>query len=153
MIPNAYGPGDHLDPMKTHAFNGMVIRMIQARRAKDATFTIWGTGKPKREWIYVKDIARFIDTLLRNQTRDFVPVNLAQNKSYSIAKIAQTIKKNLDFKGKLIFDTVFPDGASVKQLDSVQFRHRFPGFAFTLLQDGIVETIKYYDNIHTLHFG
>lgn len=60
LIPNTYGPGDSTDPNKTHALNGMIIRMIRAKRNGDEEFEIWGTGKPVREWAYITDVAKII---------------------------------------------------------------------------------------------
>ena len=57
LIPNTFGPGDDIDPNKTHALNGMIIRMIKAKMNKSDEFEIWGSGNPVREWAYVDDVA------------------------------------------------------------------------------------------------
>ena len=63
IVPNCYGPGDSTDPNKTHALNGMIIRMIEAKKDNLTEFEIWGTGKPLREWLYVKDLAKYLSTV------------------------------------------------------------------------------------------
>ena len=144
IVPNAYGPGDYTDPNRTHALNGLVIRMLQAKHNKQPTFTIWGSGKPLREWIFVKDIARLFAMALQQSKLTNKPVNLAQKQGYSIADIAERICAIAEYKGKLVFDTNKPDGAPIKILDNTLFKQQFPDFNFTDLNDGIRETITYY---------
>lgn len=144
IVPNAFGPGDYLDPIKTHALNGMVIRMIQAKWKKSSEFQVWGTGKPMREWIYVKDLARFLSDVSDDTSSQIDPVNVAQNMAYSVAETALLIKEYIGYKGQLTFDTSFQDGAPIKQLDASVFTKTFPKFTFTPFHKGIKETVKYY---------
>ncbi len=144
LVPNSYGPGDYLDPNKTHALNGMIIRMLKAKAENQPEFEIWGTGKPKREWIYVKDLARLLVMALRANNPQIEPINLAQNKAYSIAKTAKIIMKLTGYKGKLVFNPKYQDGAMIKKLDDTLFRKKYPRFKFTPIGKGIKETIAYY---------
>ena len=88
LFPNTYGPGDSLDPNHTHALNGMVIRMLAAQSKGDKEFVVWGTGSPIREWAYIDD---FIEVLIRclNIEGQEYPINLGQEKGYSIAESAK----------------------------------------------------------------
>ena len=103
-MPNAYGPGDYTDPNRTHALNGMIIRMLKAKENDDKEFVIWGSGKPTREWIYVKDLARMLVESIESQGLQIDPVNIAQNHAYAIRETAEMIKELCNFKGLLIFD-------------------------------------------------
>jgi GDP-L-fucose synthase len=143
LIPNAYGPGDHTDPDKVHALNGIIIRLLESQRRSADSFEIWGTGTPVREWCYVEDAARIlVDSVeLDEQTN---PVNLAQNKGYSIAEIASLAARAMDYDVEFRFNTRYADGAAVKILDDSRFRAGWPDFAFTPIQDGIRTTIDYY---------
>ena len=147
LVPNAYGPGDYSDPNKTHALNGMIIRMLQVKKAKQPEFEIWGTGKPTREWIYVKDLAKMLVNAVEMNQKQIQPVNIAQNKAYSIRKTAEMIKELISYKGKLVFNTKYQDGAPIKKLDDKLFKSIYPEFTFTDIKEGIKETIKYYKNI------
>ena len=69
LVPNTFGPGDSTDPNKTHALNGMIIRMIQAQSRGDKEFEIWGTGSPIREWAYIDDISNVIWRRWRGRLR------------------------------------------------------------------------------------
>lgn len=144
LVANAYGPGDHLDPNKVHALNGIVIRLIQAQRRGDKEFVIWGTGKPLREWVYIEDVARMLADSVDRTDAQVYPVNLAQQKAWSITEIAQIGALALGYDVGFAFDTSKPDGAPVKILDDAQFRTGWPNFAFTPLDVGVQRTIAYF---------
>ena len=144
LVPNAYGPGDSHDPNKTHALNGMIIRMLKLKNEKDSEFEIWGTGKPIREWIYVDDIARILISGMNISDNFIFPVNVGQNKGYSIRETAEIISQSIDFKGKLSFNDQYQDGAPVKILDNNNFKKSFPNFKFSDHSEGIIKTVKYY---------
>ncbi len=144
LFPNTYGPGDSCDPKKTHALNGMVIRMLKAKRNGDKKFVVWGTGSPVREWAYIDD---FIESLVRALKLDNIPypVNIGQEKGYSIAESALLIKEECGFEGEIIFDTSYPDGDPTKIMSTTNFRRFFPDFEFYDHRKGIANTIKFYE--------
>ncbi len=119
--------------------------MLTAQKNNEDTFEIWGTGSPVREWIFIKDA---VNILIKALSLDEIiyPVNIAQNKGYSIKESAEYIKQLLDFKGQLVFNTKFQDGAPIKILDDEKFRLLFPGYIFYNHIDGIKKTIEYYKN-------
>ncbi len=145
IFPNTYGPGDSTDPNHTHALNGMIIRMMQAKRAGDKEFVVWGTGKPVREWAYVSD---FIEALAKGVELDNIvyPLNIGQEKGYSIAESAMMIKEEMGYDGEIVFDPSFPDGDPVKILGNKQFKKHFPEFEFFNHRQGIAEAIRFYEN-------
>lgn len=104
LIPNTFGPGDSTDPNKTHALNGIIIRMIKAERNGDAEFEVWGTGSPVREWAYIDDVVNIIIEGIYTKEDLIYPVNLAQNKGYSVKESAEMIADSVGFKGKLTFN-------------------------------------------------
>lgn len=147
LVPNAYGPGDYLDPQRTHALNGIIIRFIESIRKGKKDFDIWGSGKPKREWIYVDDIAKLISKeITYNKIESHMPINLAQNKSYSVLKITKLVKAILKSDIKLKTDPSKMDGAMMKQLSNKQFSKLYGTFKFENLETGIKKTIKYYNS-------
>lgn len=143
LIANAYGPGDYLDPNKVHALNGILIRLIRAQRNKEKTFEIWGTGKPIREWAYIRDVAKIMVKSL-NIDQQIYPINFGQNKAYSIKEIAEIGAKILNYKVKFVFNTKLPDGAMFKILDDRIFRKKYSSWKFTPLNIGVKNTINYY---------
>lgn len=147
LVPNAYGPGDSEDPNRTHALNGMIIRMLKAKKNNDPRFEIWGTGKPVREWIFVKDIARVFAIAIDGKCERTRPVNIAQASGHSIGEIATIIKRLAGYGGDLVFDTSYQDGAPEKILDNLKFKDLYGDFDFTPLEEGIRETISYYKGV------
>ncbi len=143
LVPNAYGPGDAADPDRVHALNGIIIRLLRARKAGERRFEIWGSGRPVREWVYVDDAARVLVQSLDGGPQ-IDPVNLAQKKGHSIAAIAALAATILGYEVELVFNTRYPDGAPSKILDDRRFRERFPDFRFTPIEAGIARTIDYY---------
>lgn len=147
LIPNTFGPGDSTDPNKTHALNGIIIRMIKAERNGDAEFEVWGTGSPVREWAYIDDVVNIIIEGIYTKKDLIYPVNLAQNKGYSVKESAEMIADSVGFKGKLTFNTDYQDGDPIKILDDKKFRQLFPEFQFFNHKKGIEETVKYYKSV------
>ena len=149
FVANAYGPGDNIDPNKVHALNGIIIRLLKAQANNEKTFEIWGSGKPTREWVYIEDVAKMlVDSL--NMEDQIYPINVAQNKAYSITEIAQIVAKILKYDVRFVFNTKYPDGAPFKVLDDRQFQEKFPSFSFTPLDYGINKTIEYYKKMSSI---
>ncbi len=147
LIPNTFGPGDYMDTNKTHALNGMIIRMLMAQASNENEFTIWGTGNPVREWAYVDDVVNILTKGIRLNKSYIYPLNLAQNKGYAIKESAQIIKEIIGYKGELVFDTDKQDGDPVKVLDDKNFRKEFPNFTFFDHKTGIKNTVEYYKDL------
>ena len=144
IFPGAFGPGDYLDPSRTKALDGMIIRMIEAKQSKAETFRIWGSGNPLREWIFVDDFVNILIKAAEFTESILYPVNIAQNKGYSIRESALVISDVLGFGGEIVFDTNFPDGASVKIMDDTVFKTVFPNFEFCNHDIAIAKTVDYY---------
>ena len=148
IIPNAYGENDYLDTDKTHAMNGIVMRMIQAMKNGDKEFLVWGTGKPVREWIYMPDAGRLIKEIIDNKRYDLPnPINAGQENGISILDTVLIIKEMLEYDTDVVFDTTKQDGAPIKILGSKLFQEYFPEFVFTDYREGIKNTINYYKEL------
>lgn len=146
LFPNTYGPGDSRDPNHTHALNGMVIRMLAAKENGDEEFVVWGTGSPIREWVYIDDFIEVLVRCLAIESLEY-PVNMGQGKGYSIKESAKLIKSACGFEGKIIFDTSYKDGDPVKIVDGTMFNEVFKDFEFFNHFKGIVNTVKYYNEL------
>jgi len=143
LFPNTYGPGDSLDPNHTHALNGMVIRMLEAQKKGDKEFVVWGTGSPIREWAYIDDFIEVLVRCIGIEGQEY-PINMGQEKGYSIAESAGLIKKACGFKGKIVFDTKYKDGDPVKIVSGKNFQKTFKNFEFFDHYQGILNTVKFY---------
>ena len=143
IFPNTYGPGDSLDPNHTHALNGMIIRMLEAKNKGDEEFVVWGTGSPIREWAYIDD---FVEVLVRCMDVDSLefPINMGQEKGHSILESAKLIKKACGYEGKIVFDTKYKDGAPMKIMNNKEFKKIFTNFHFFDHFEGILKTVKFY---------
>lgn len=146
LFPNTYGPGDSIDPNHTHAINGMIIRMLEAKRSGAGEFVVWGSGSPVREWAYIDD---FIEALVRGLKLDNIihPINVGQERGYSISESAKLIKEEMGFNGEIVFNTNYQDGDPVKIMSRQRFDTFFDSFKWFNHRQGIANTIKYYEGV------
>lgn len=148
ILPNAYGPLDYVDEQRTHAMNGIIMRMIKAVRAGEKDFILWGTGTPIREWIYMEDAARIIKYIIDQNVNNLPnPINIGQQFGVSINESVMQIKEELNTEINIINDITKQDGAPIKILGNKKFSEHFPNFKFTSYQDGIKNTIEYYKEV------
>ncbi|OGX87119.1 hypothetical protein BEN47_11605 [Hymenobacter lapidarius] len=149
LTPNMYGPYDSTDPNKAHALNALIAKFVKARHTQQLELSVWGTGVAIREWLYAPDFARLVWDVLQNPDRPGLsqPTNLAQNNGLSVKELVGIIQDKFDYQGRLTWDTSKPDGARKKVMDDAKFREVFPRFKFTDFQDGIAETVKYYESV------
>jgi GDP-L-fucose synthase len=113
---NSYGPNDNFSE-DGHVVAGLIKKFHQAQMEKNGIVKVWGTGKPKREFIFIDDLAEACIFLMENYHGKEM-INIAGGKEFSIKKIASLIKKTAGFKGKIIFETEKPDGMPRRILDS-----------------------------------
>jgi len=144
LMVNLYGPGDNFDPEDSHVIPSLVRKFVDAKK-RDLPFVIlWGTGKASREFLYVADAAEAI-VAAAERYEDGAPVNIGSGKEVSILVLAETISRIVGYKGELRFDTTKPDGQPRRGLD-VSKAERYFGFkAQTLLEDGLRNTIEWYE--------
>ncbi|HYV29077.1 MAG TPA: NAD-dependent epimerase/dehydratase family protein [Candidatus Eisenbacteria bacterium] len=147
FVPNMYGPFDSTDPGKTHALNALVIKFVRASKMGAAEVEVWGSGKPIREWLFVKDFARVVRRLVEKNEELLNPVNIAQNYGLSVDELVGIICAKVQYKGRVVKNTKYPDGAPKKVMDDRLFRQRFSDFRFTSLEQGLTATIEYYQTI------
>ena len=148
IVPNAYGPNDYIDEERTHAMNGIIMRMIKAVRRGDEDFLVWGTGSPIREWVYMPDMARLIKEIINTENFDLPnPINIGQEEGISIIDSVNTVKHMMGCDINITHDTTKQDGAPIKVLGKKQFSMCFPDFKFTSYENGITNTINYYKKV------
>jgi GDP-L-fucose synthase len=148
ITPNMYGPFDSTNPNKTHALNALIIKFVRAVKNNERQIEVWGTGKPIREWLYVKDFAQVVRRVVESTEQDVLdPVNIAQNQGYTVTELVQALVRHLGYKGEIVYNTRYQDGAPKKVMDDRYFRQRFPDFRFSDLDTGIASTVAYYKEL------
>lgn len=147
MPTNLYGPNDNYHPENSHVLPALIRRFHEAKINNAETVTIWGTGKPYREFLYVDDLAEACVFLMNNYSGSET-VNIGTGKEVTIKELALLVKEVVGFKGELVFDETKPDGTPRKLLDVSKLTGL--GWHYTTeLKDGIAKT--YDDFLHTEH--
>lgn len=142
MPTNLYGPGDHFELQNSHVLPALMHKFHTAKVNGDQTVTIWGSGRPKREFLYVDDLADATIFLMENYTGEQF-VNIGVGEDVSIKELAELIKNEVGFSGDLEFDTSKPDGTPRKLMD-VSFVNSLGWKAKTSLEQGLLQTYQWY---------
>jgi GDP-L-fucose synthase len=116
MPTNLYGPNDNYDLEKSHVLPALLRKFITAKREGLPAVTIWGTGKPKREFLHVDDLAEACLYLMQSYNEKGL-VNIGTGEDVSIKELAEIIKSIATFEGDIVFDTSKPDGTPRKLMD------------------------------------
>ncbi len=116
MPTNLYGPHDNFDLQVSHVIPALLRKFVEAKRAGNPEVTVWGTGAPYREFLYVDDLADACVFLMNNYDGDEI-VNIGTGTDCTIAELASVIKKEVGYKGTIVFDASKPDGTPRKLLN------------------------------------
>ena len=130
MPTNLYGQNDNYDSLNSHVLAALIKKIILARKQNKNSFIVWGTGKPKREFLHVDDLADAtvkIMNLSKSKYNKLVGekfpfINVGSGSEISIKDLAKLISKIVGFKGKIIFDKSKPDGTFRKLMDSTKLK-------------------------------
>jgi len=152
MPTNLYGPGDNYDLANSHVLPALIRKMHEAKQRGDSEVVVWGTGTPRREFMYSDDMAEACVYLLEQPEQKLQAlfsgtqpplVNMGCGEDLSIRELAELVMDVVGFTGKLVFDTSKPDGTMRKLLDVGKLR-QMGWQANTKLRDGIVSAYKAY---------
>jgi GDP-L-fucose synthase len=143
IMANMYGPGEHFNPEQSKALAGLIRKIYEAKINNIPTVEVWGTGKPIRDWLYVKDGA---EGILRagEVYNDVEPLNIATGVGISVKELAETIKKITGYQGKLIYNTSKPDGALHKLFGIHKMKKELGWLPKTSMKNGIRETVSWF---------
>jgi GDP-L-fucose synthase len=140
--PTVYGPGSDTNVETSHVISALISKFDRAVKNNDAKVDVWGSGKPRREFLYSDDFVSGSLFLMKHYDAPEM-INLGCGYDVSIKELAQLIAKILKFKGKLVFDASKPDGTMRKLMDNSRIAHL--GWKPTVsLQDGIAQTLRWY---------
>jgi GDP-L-fucose synthase len=140
MPTNLYGPGDNYNLQNSHVLPALVRKMHEAKAAGSDTVTVWGSGSPRREFLYSDDLADACVYLMNESSAAEIGeiVNIGVGKDITIKELALLIADIVGFDGELTFDASYPDGAPRKLLD-VSRMTALGWEARTELRDGIAK--------------
>ena len=142
-MANMYGPGEHFNPEQSKALAGLIKRIYEAKVNNASTVEVWGTGKPMRDWLYIKD---GVEGILRAGEiyNDIEPLNIATGVGISVRKLAETIKKAVGYTGQLVYNTSKPDGALLKIFGTHKMKKELNWAPKTSIEEGIAETLEWF---------
>ena len=142
MPTNLYGPGDNFSPTNSHVLPALIRRIHEAKSANAEAVTIWGTGTPRREFLFVDDLADALLFLLE-QYDSPEPINVGVGADITICELAETIAKVVGWEGEFVFDPTKPDGTPRKLLN-VSRLTALGWKASTSLEVGIERTYEWF---------
>lgn len=150
LVPNMYGPHDSTDPNKAHALTALISKFVKADKSSQNEIEIWGTGVAIREWLYAGDFGRIVSTIIKNPGMVGLaePVNIGQNFGLSVRELVQIINGHFKNRFNIRWNPDMPDGAPKKVMDDIKFRKVFRDFNFTPFEEGVMNTIRYYESIY-----
>jgi GDP-L-fucose synthase len=117
MPTNLYGPGDNYDLNNSHVIPGLIRRFHEAKESGADSVTLWGSGSPRREFLYVDDLARACVFLMENYSHEQI-INIGSGTDITIRELAEMIRIVVGFQGEIKWDTSKPDGTPRKLMDS-----------------------------------
>ncbi|MCK5259525.1 MAG: GDP-L-fucose synthase [Candidatus Omnitrophica bacterium] len=152
LLPvNLYGPHDNFFPQySSHVIPAVIKKCFDAKKAKKKSITVWGTGKPTREFLYVDDAARGI-VLAAEKYNKSDPINIGSGFEISIKDLVDMIVKLTGFDEKVIWDNSQPDGQPRRRLDVTRAKKGFGFEAKISLEEGLKKTINWYKKKTSYH--
>ena len=143
VIPtNIYGPHDNFNIETGHVLPSLIHKCYLAQQ-NNTDFVIWGTGKPLREFIFSKDIAKLTEWVLDNYT-DEQPIIFSTSDAVTIKDVVDLIVEYMNFKGNVVWDRDKPDGQYRKQSSKAKLESLIPDYEFTSVEDGLKETVEWF---------
>jgi GDP-L-fucose synthase len=145
VIPtNIYGPNDNFNLENGHALPSLIHKCYLARE-NGTDFEVWGSGKPLREFIYSKDVAELTKWVLENYDES-EPIILSTSQETSIKELVNLVVKYMNFKGNVKWLSDKPDGQFRKPSDNSKLLSYLPDYKFTPIEEGIKETVEWFEN-------
>ncbi len=142
MPTNLYGPGDNFDLKTSHVLPALIRKFHEAKIKGDRSVEVWGTGSPRREFLYVEDLADACLFLMNRYEKDEI-INVGVGEDQTIRELAELVGEILEFEGDLQFNPAQPDGTPIKRLDISRLA-ALGWQAGTPLREGIKQTYEWY---------
>lgn len=149
MPTNLYGENDNFDLQSSHVMPALIRKFHEAKLSKQSSVEVWGTGTPKREFLYSDDLADACVYLMNHYNDDEI-INIGVGEDVSIKELAETVQRVVGFEGELKFDTTKPDGTPRKLVDTTKI-NQLGWKADVKLEDGISLAYEWFlNNTETL---
>ena len=142
MPANLYGPADSYDPQSSHGAAALQVKVHEAKRANAPTVEIWGTGTPRREFLYVDDLADALVSMLKHYSGE-PHLNVGTGTDITIRELAELVAKVAGWQGQFVYDCTKPDGMPRKVMD-VSKLAALGWRAQTLLEEGFRSAYAWY---------
>ena len=142
MPTNLYGPGDNFDLQSSHVLPALIRKFHQAKSSGDVSVTVWGSGTPRREFLYVDDLADAACFLMEHYDSPEI-INVGVGQDITISELANLIREIVSYDGDIVFDSSKPDGTPQKLLDVTKI-NALGWHAHTKLADGIRTSYAWY---------
>jgi GDP-L-fucose synthase len=153
LLPvNLYGPGDNFDPQTSHVIPALIRKAVEAREQGNDFIEAWGTGRASREFLFVRDAAEAI-VVATNAYNKPEPVNLGAGQEITICRLAKTICQLCRYRGEIRWNSDRPNGQPRRSLDVSRAKKEFGFQACTSLEQGLRETIAWYQQRQNLDSG
>jgi GDP-L-fucose synthase len=147
LLPtNLYGPGDNFHPTDAHVIPDMIRKFIDAIESGQQVVTLFGTGNPSREFLFVRDCAQGIVAALQRYNGS-EPINLGSGEEIRIADLARVVAEATGFRGEIRFDPTRPDGQPRRKLDTSRALREFGWQSTTRFTEGLRETVEWYRHV------
>jgi GDP-L-fucose synthase len=149
MPTNLYGPNDNFDLYNSHVLPALIRKFHEAKEKGAKEVVVWGTGKARREFMHVDDLADACVFLIKRYNQSEI-INIGLGKDHTIKFSANLIKKITGFKGKIVWDTTKPDGTPkrrlhIRRINTLGWKHKIN------LEDGLRSTYKWFrENINSI---
>ena len=143
MPANLYGPGDNFDPRTAHVIPDLIRKFVHAQEAGQPSVTLWGTGSPSRDFLYVDDAAEGV-VLAAARHNDPDPVNLGTGREITIHDLANIIRDAVGFPGEIVWDHSKPDGQPRRAVSSELATELFGYESRTSFEAGLRATVDWY---------
>lgn len=144
IIPcNLYGENDNYDIVNGHVIPSLIHKCWIAKN-NNTSLEIWGSGKAEREFIYIKDLAKIIESIFHDNIDIPETMIVSPGNTFTIEEVVLEIVKQMNFKGNVYFDKSKPEGIMKKNSSNETFKKYFPDFAFTKLSDGLSSSIEFF---------
>lgn len=149
LLPvNLYGPGDNFDLETSHVIPALIRKCIAAQQQGNSELVVWGDGSPTREFLYVEDAAEGI-LLAAERYNQSDPVNLGSSYEISIKELVETIVRQTEFRGQIVWDPSKPNGQPRRKLDTSRAKQAFGFEAQMPFETGLRQTIEWYRSLST----
>ncbi len=139
---NLYGPGDNFDLQSSHVIPALIAKVHKAKQDEVPEYVVWGSGKPRREFLFIDDLADALVTLMKDYSDD-IHINVGSGEEITIAELAKTVAEIVGYPGKIVFDSEKPDGVMRRSVDIGRIRE-IGWSPKTSLREGIKKAYEWY---------